>query len=114
MRRKPWDLTDAEWHAIESVLPRSKGGRPRIDDRAVITGLLHALGSGAPFSELERYANPSTLETRFRRWDRDGTLERICAAIGFKPLGAHDRRIRQGVGTYQRQHMRARGWSRDG
>ena len=94
MAGKP-HLTDAEWGKIESVLPKSRGGRPRTNDRAVITGILHALASGAPFSELERYGNPSTLETRFRRWDRDGTLERICAAIDFRPLGGHERRGRR-------------------
>src|SRR5215207_8261163 len=85
MARKAWDLTDAEWHAIEAVLP-SRGGRPRINDRLIITGLLHSLATGAPFAELERYANPSTLETRFRRWDRDGTLQGIMDAIGFRPM----------------------------
>ena len=87
MAGKP-HLTEAEWHRIEGVLPKSRGGRPRTNDRAVITGILDSLASGAPFAELERYADPSTLETRFRRWERDGTLERICAAIDFRPLEA--------------------------
>ena len=112
MARKTWDLTDAQWHAIEAVLPRSRGGRPRINDRLVITGILHSLATGAPFAELELYANPSTLEARFRRWDRDGTLQRICEAIGFTPLSPHERHLRHGMGTYQRQAMRAKGWSR--
>jgi hypothetical protein len=102
MARKTWDLTDAQWHAIEAVLPRSRGGRPRINDRLIITGILHSLATGAPFAELEAYANPSTLETRFRRWDRDGTLQCICEAIGFTPLSPHERHLRHGMGQYQR------------
>jgi len=111
-RRNPWHLTDADWHRIEAVLPPSRGGRPRINDRLIITGLLHSLATGAPFAELEVYANPSTLETRFRRWDRDGTLQRICDAISFEPLSPHERHLRQGMGHAQRQAMRHEGWSR--
>lgn len=112
MTRKPWTLTDDDWHKIEPVLPRSRGGRPRTDDRTVITGLLHALSTGAPFSELEPYGNPRSLETRFHRWDRDGTLQRICDAIGFKPMPAHERRLHHQMGTHQRRAMRERNWSR--
>ena len=107
-----WVLTDAQWQAIEAVLPRSRGGRPRINDQVVVTGLLHSLATGAPFAELETYANPSTLETRFRRWNHDGTLQRICDAIGFKPLTPHQRHLRHGMGHAQRQAIRDKGWSR--
>ena len=111
-RRNPWHLSDADWHRIEAVLPRSRGGRPRTDDRLVITGILHSLATGAPFAELEPYGNPRTLETRFRRWSQDGTLQRICDAIGFKPMSPHERHLRHGMGRAQRQAMRDKGWSR--
>jgi transposase len=111
-RRNPWNLSDADWHRIEVVLPRSRGGRPRTDDRLVITGILHSLATGAPFAELDPYGNPRTLETRFRRWSQDGTLQRICAAIGFEPMSPHERHLRHGMGRAQRQAMRDKGWSR--
>src|SRR5215208_6386620 len=98
MAHKPWTLSDDDWHRIESVLPRSRAGRPRTDDRRVVTGILHSLSTGAPFSELEPYGNPRSLETRFRRWDQDGTLQRICDAIGFKPMSRHERHLRHGMG----------------
>src|SRR5215204_7011588 len=103
-RRNPWHLSDADWHRIEAVLPRSQGGRPRTDDRLVITGN-PAQPRHAPFAELEPYGNPRTLETRFRRWSQDGTLQRICDAIGFKPMSPHERHLRQGMGRAQRQAM---------
>jgi len=89
-----------------------RGGRPRTDDRLVITGILHSLATGAPFAELEPYGNPRTLETRFRRWSQDGTLQRIFDAIGFKPMSPHERHLRHGMGRAQRQAMRDKGWSR--
>ena len=45
-------VTDELWEVIEPLLPKEppkpKGGRPRIDDRAVLTGILFVLKSGIP------------------------------------------------------------------
>jgi transposase len=74
MPLQQWTLTDAQWQAIEAFLPRSAGGRPRINDRVVVTSSTSA--------ELDVYGiNASTLETRYRRWSQDGTLRRICDAV---------------------------------
>ena len=109
-RRNPWHLSEADWHRIEAVLPRSRGGRPQPRSTA-ITGILDSLATGAPFAELEPYDNPRTLETGFRRWSQDRTLQRICDAISFEPLSPHERHLRQGMGHAQRQAMRDKGWS---
>ncbi len=46
-------LTDGLWEVIEPLLPeeppKPKGGRPRIDDRAALTGILFVLKSGIPW-----------------------------------------------------------------
>ena len=34
-------LSDDAWAAIEPHLPRGKPGKPRVDDRRVISGILH-------------------------------------------------------------------------
>jgi transposase len=43
-------VTDELWEVIEPLLPKESpkpnGGRPRIDDRAVLTGILFVLKSG--------------------------------------------------------------------
>ena len=36
-------LSDDAWAAIEPHLPRGKPGKPRVDDRRVISGILHVL-----------------------------------------------------------------------
>jgi transposase len=45
-------VTDELWAVIEPLLPKEspklKGGRPRIDDRATLTGILFVLKSGIP------------------------------------------------------------------
>jgi transposase len=49
-------VTDALWAAIAPVIPvrppRPKGGRPPIDDRAALTGILFVLKSGIPWEML--------------------------------------------------------------
>jgi transposase len=45
-------LTDELWAVVEPLLPmkppKAKGGRPRIDDRATLTGILFVLKTGIP------------------------------------------------------------------
>ena len=42
MARLFW-LSDEAWTLIEPHLPRGKPGKPRVDDRRVISGILHVL-----------------------------------------------------------------------
>ena len=49
-------FTDELWEVIEPLLPeeppKPNGGRPRIDDRAALTGILFVLKSGIPWEML--------------------------------------------------------------
>jgi transposase len=49
-------VSDELWAVIEPLLPvecaKPKGGRPRIPDRAVLTGILFVLKSGIPWEML--------------------------------------------------------------
>lgn len=47
MRRQLTWLSDAEWARIEPLLPRGRKGARRVDDRRVISGIVHMLKSGA-------------------------------------------------------------------
>ena len=52
--------------------------RPRVDDRAVLDGILWIMRTGAPWSGLpERYPPRATVHRRVQQWCRDGTLRRI-------------------------------------
>lgn len=45
-------VSDELWEAIEPLLPeelpKPKGGRPRLPDRAALTGIIFVLKSGIP------------------------------------------------------------------
>lgn len=73
---KRHELTDEQWRAIEVLLPPSgAAGRPRVDDRRVINGMLFKAKTGVAWRDLpERYGPWKTIYNRFWRWSRDGTL----------------------------------------
>jgi transposase len=103
-------LSEREWQKIKPLLPVFRGGKPRLNDRLIISGILLSLSTACPWRELPAiYGSPNTLMSRYNRWKKDGTLDRICRALKFEPMSDYRRHCRQGFGTYQRQ-----GFKRDG
>ena len=45
-------LSDDAWAGIEPHLPHGKPGKPRVDDRRVISGILHVLKTGCRWPRL--------------------------------------------------------------
>ncbi|WP_250305832.1 transposase [Streptomyces sp. A 4/2] len=71
-------LSDAEREFVCPLLPRSGRGRKRLDDRAVLNGIVRKFWTGTAWRDVpEWYGCRATLHTRFRRWVRDGTFERM-------------------------------------
>lgn len=55
------------------------GGRPRVDDRRVINGMLYKCKTGIAWRDLpERYGPWKTVDNRFWRWARNGTLTMLA------------------------------------
>ena len=78
------ELTDQEWERLEPLLPAEKPetGRPNVDHRRIINGILWRERTGAPWRDLpERYGPWSTVYSRFWRWREAGIWDRIFAAI---------------------------------
>ena len=53
MARLFW-LSDEAWARIEPHLPHGQPGKPRVDDRRVISGILHVLKVGCRWQDLMR------------------------------------------------------------
>ena len=82
--RYPSDLTDAEWTLIKRLIPPAKpgGNRRTVDVREVINGVMYILGTGCQWAALPKDLPPrSTVNDYFRRWEYDGTLDRIHHAL---------------------------------
>ncbi|AYN43337.1 transposase [Streptomyces dangxiongensis] len=72
------ELSDAEWELVQPLLPRPALGRPRLDDRTVLNGIVWKFRTGVAWRDVpERYGSWASLHTRFRRWAADGTFERM-------------------------------------
>ena len=46
MARSLFGLSDEAWKTLQPHLPHGKPGKPRVDDRTVISGILHVLKAG--------------------------------------------------------------------
>lgn len=73
MKRKLTWLSDVECSRIEPLLPRGRKGAHRVDDRRVISGIVHMLESGARWRDCPlQYSPYTTVYNRFNRWRRQG------------------------------------------
>ena len=73
MNRDCFWLTDEQFAKIEPHLPSDTRGKPRVDDRRVISGIIHVLKSGGRWVDAPRLYGPhKTLYNRFVRWAAKG------------------------------------------
>lgn len=75
-------LSDEAWAAIEPCLPHGQPGKPRVDDRRVISGILHVLKTGCRWCDLPpEYGPPTTIYNRYNRWSRRKIWLRVFEAM---------------------------------
>src|SRR3546814_8887693 len=76
MRISDWssDVCSSDlWSKIEPLLPRGRRGAHRVDDRRIISGIVHMLRSGARWRDCPPSYGPyTTVYNRFNRWSRQG------------------------------------------
>ena len=77
-------VSDALWAVVAPLLPPGppspKGGRPRVPDRAALTGIVFVLKTGLPWEYLPRElgcGSGMTCWRRLRAWQRAGVWERL-------------------------------------
>jgi transposase len=80
-------LTPAQFERLEPLLPKGTRGVARVDDRRVISGIVHVLMSGGRWADAPAIYGPrKTLYNRFVRWAKKGVwlqaFETLAAAGG--------------------------------
>jgi hypothetical protein len=62
--------------------PAAPRGRPRVDPRPVLGGILWMMRSGRAWREIPAAFGPwATVASRYRLWQQDGTWNRIAAVL---------------------------------
>lgn len=71
-------LSDEERVSIQPHLPTGRRGARRVDDRRVISGIVHMLKTGARWRDCPAEYGPyTTIYNRFKRWSKQGVWEDV-------------------------------------
>lgn len=105
-------VSDELWNEIEPLLPRErpkpKGGRPRVADRACLTGIVFVLRTGAAWRYVPSELGCGSGVTCWRRldqWTRAGVWPRVHARL-LRAL-AREGQLDARLGIVDSQSMRA-------
>lgn len=77
------ELSDGQWAVIEPLMPQVTGrSRPYRDHRQVVEGIVHRYRCGVAWRDLpERFGPWQTVWKRHARFSRDGTWDKVLAAV---------------------------------
>jgi len=75
-------LNDAQWGRLEGFLSIRRKGAHRVDDRRVISGIIHVIQTGTPWRAAPKEYGPAkTLYNRFYRWSAQGMWAELFALL---------------------------------
>ena len=87
------------WQKLKLLIPppavKSRRGRPRNDDRAVLGGIIYRLRTGCQWRAIPPiFGSGQTCHRRFQEWERAGIFEKlfVCAYVVSGALGRNHRR----------------------
>ena len=93
-----WEVPDELRERVGPVLaaayPPKPTGRPRVDFRRVLDGVIFRLRSGLQWNKLPReFGDDSSVHRWFQRWCEDGVMAKVWAVLveGCAELGGVDR-----------------------
>ena len=108
-------VSDELWAIVAPLLPpeppKPKGGRPRVPDRAALTGIIFVLKTGIPWEMLPQElgcGSGVTCWRRLRDWQEAGVWDRLHRAL-LDRLGEADRIDWSRAAPGQRQHPGQKG-----
>lgn len=84
-------FSDEQWVHIVPLLPTNTRGLKRVDDRRVLSGIVHVIRTGCRWCDCPaEYGPAKTIYNRFVRWARRGIWQDIFATLA-KCLGEPER-----------------------
>ena len=74
-------LTEAQMARLQPFFPKSHG-KPRVDDRRVLSGIIFINRNGLRWRDAPRdYGPPKTLYNRWKRWSNKGLFARMMDGL---------------------------------
>lgn len=78
------DLTEAQFEVLEQLLPQSKTCHSVISRHEMINAIFYQLKNGCQWRDVPTdFPNWQTVYSQFRRWQLDGTWEKVLAALAY-------------------------------
>ena len=108
-RAYPSDLSDAEWQIVKPLVPPAKrGGRPRtLDMRLVLDAIFYLLRTGCAWRMLPHdFPRWQSVYEYFRRWRKDGTMQRIHGTLRREVRVAAGREPEPSAGVLDSQSVK--------
>lgn len=97
-------LTDEQMERLRPFFPRSHG-KPRMDDRRVLSGVIFINRNGLRWCDAPReYGPPKTLYNRWKRWGDMGVFARMMEGLASEGT---ERKTVMIDGTYLKAHRTA-------
>ena len=97
-------LTDEQMERLRPFFPKSHG-RPRVDDRRVLSGIIFINRNGLRWCDApSEYGPPKTLYNRWVRWSRMGVFARIMEGLAS---GGGEEKVVRIDATYLKAHRTA-------
>jgi len=105
-------LSDEQWAVVGRFMPTNQPGARRVDDRRVVSGILHMLRTGGRWRDVPaEYGPATTIYNRFNRWSRRGFWRAMLAALAEAGWIVQTAAIDS---TYTKAHRCAHGGKRGG
>jgi len=76
------NLTLPQFELLEQLLPQSKTGNSVISRHQIVNAIFYQLKNGCQWRDLPAdFPKWQTVYSQFRRWQLDGTWEKVLAAL---------------------------------
>ena len=100
-------LTDAQMARLRPFFPKSRG-RPRVDDRRVLSGIICINRHGLRLCDApQEHGPPKRLYNRWIRWSRMGVYARMMEGLAAESAGGTERKTIMIDATYLKAHRTA-------
>jgi transposase len=89
MRQNLYRHSDDQWNRSQPLLPTDVRRKKRVDERRLVSGIMHVLKTGCRWCEVPpEYGPPTKIYNRFGRWAERGVWEKLFHTLAARGRSA--------------------------